>query len=186
MEPVFDAILFAAEAHSGQYRKGTQIPFILHPLSVARILIELRAEENLIVAAVLHDTVEDTDVTLADIQQRFGDRVAEYVAAVSESDRTQPWEVRKKQLLASLETASEAVLMLDCADKLDNIRSIRHDLEREGEAVWDRFNKGRDSQQWYYQSLVSLLQRRMTGELTRGLLSELANEVACVFDKADG
>jgi len=158
---VFRAIDLAVKAHAGQYRKGTKIPYIIHPLNVAKIMIESECEETLVVAGLLHDTVEDTDVTLDDIQQAFGEEIARLVAAVSESDKSDTWENRKRQTIEHLKTAPMEVLLIECADKLDNIRAIREDHARVGESVWSRFARPKESQLWYYESLAAILDSRM-------------------------
>ena len=145
MPTIFDAIEFAGRAHAGQYRKGTRIPFIFHPLGVARILIECDAAEELVIAAVLHDVVEDTKVTLPELRERFGAEVERLVRAVSEPNRSDPWENRKQDTLDFLESAPEEVLLLEAADKLDNIRGIHEDFLREGATLWQRFTAGRTS-----------------------------------------
>lgn len=181
---IFDAIQFAARAHTGQYRKGTRVPYLIHPLSVARILIEVGCPEPLAVAAILHDTVEDTPATHADIRSRFGEEVSRLVAAVSEPDKAETWDRRKQHTLETLETAPAEVLLLACADKLDNIRSIRLDLARMGDAIWSKFRGPRERQRWYYESLSRLFTTRMTVDPGRALATALAEEVHSVFGES--
>lgn len=143
---IFPAIEFAAKAHSGQYRKGTKLPYIVHPLGVARILIEHECPDEVVVAGVLHDTVEDTAITLEDIRRSFGDRVAQIVQAASEPDKADTWENRKRHTIEYLKTAPADVLLVSIADKLDNMRAIRQDYEKLGDAFWSRFNRPKESQ----------------------------------------
>lgn len=160
-ERLFDAIEFAARAHRGQFRKLTRVPYIVHPLAVAQALIGWGADEAVVVAGVLHDTVEDTDVTLADIDARFGPEVAALVAAVSEPDKALPWEARKEHTIAALRLGPLEALQLVCADKLDNLRSMRETLAAEGEeALWARFKRGRDAQRWYHGTVAELVRSR--------------------------
>ena len=180
---IFDAIEYAARAHREHYRKGTKIPYIIHPISVAKILIEYDCAEELIVAGILHDTVEDTDVTLENIRQSFGDKVASLVKAASEPDKSDTWENRKRHTIESLKTASMDVLLLTCADKLDNIRSIKEDYERFGESVWKRFRRAKDSQNWYYSALADLFLSRAEGEPGVTLFRQFCYEVQQVFPR---
>ena len=180
---IFDAIEYAARAHREHYRKGTKIPYIIHPISVAKILIEYDCAEELIVAGILHDTVEDTDVTLENIRKSFGDKVASLVKAASEPDKSDTWENRKRHTIESLKTAPMEVLLLTCADKLDNIRSIKEDYERFGESVWKRFRRAKDSQNWYYSALADLFLSRAEGEPAVTLFRQFCYEVQQVFPR---
>ena len=121
MTAIFDAIEFAARAHRGQCRKGTKIPYIVHPLAVAKILIDAGCPEDVVVAGILHDTVEDTPLSLDEIRHAFGTAVARIVEGASEPDKSKPWEERKAHTIESLKTASEAVLLVSCADKIENL-----------------------------------------------------------------
>jgi (p)ppGpp synthase/HD superfamily hydrolase len=178
---IFEAIEFAAKAHSGQYRKATKIPYIVHPLNVAQILIEHGWGEAVAVAGVLHDTVEDTPVTLADIEQKFGADIAAWVQGASEPDKSDTWENRKQHTIDHLKTAPLEVVLIACADKLDNIRSMGQDYARLGESFWTRFNRPKAQQQWYYQNLVAVFLSRITDEQTAALFREFEREVGQVF-----
>src|SRR3989304_6852558 len=96
---IFDAIVFAAKAHACQFRKGTTVPYIIHPVGVARILIEYGCPEDIVIAGLLHDTIEDTAVTLEDIQKEFGDDIAGIVRGATEPNKKDAWEDRKKHTL---------------------------------------------------------------------------------------
>jgi (p)ppGpp synthase/HD superfamily hydrolase len=181
---IFHAIQFAAAAHAGQYRKGTRIPYLIHPLRVAAILLESGCAEDLAVAAVLHDTVEDCFVTLDQIRRLFGLRIAQLVAGASEPDKSQPWEARKQHTIDFLRSAPDDQLLVCLADKLDNIRSIREDLALHGELAWLRFRRGRDKQRWYYESLAEVFTRRFDGGIGARLAEIFAAEVRAVFDSS--
>lgn len=155
MTKIDEAIVFATMAHKGDCRKGTQLPYISHPYAVAMLLQQAGCGEDVIIAGLLHDTVEDTDVTLDDVEQRFGQRVADLVAAASEPDKSATWEARKQHTIDFVATAPLDAKYLSCADKLHNLRSILADLERDGPAVWRRFQRGRDDQTWYYTEMSS-------------------------------
>lgn len=175
------AIEFVVKAHAGQVRKGTAVPYVVHPLGVAKILTDYGCSNRLVVAGLLHDTLEDTRVTLGKIRRCFGDNVARLVEAVSEPDKQASWEVRKLRTIESLKTAPMDVLLVACADKLDNIRAIREDYARVGTVLWARFNRPRSRQRWYYRALADVFVRRMDGEPGRSLSKEFRREVVKVF-----
>lgn len=143
------AISFAAEKHAGQVRKGTHIPYIVHPMEVLQILYSMRADTYVMIAGVLHDTVEDTDTSLEEIRELFGDYVAELVASNSE-DKIKSWEERKQHTIDALPEAQLNVQMLILADKLSNIRSMAYDYREIGDKLWSRFNASKEKQAWYY------------------------------------
>lgn len=183
---VFDAIEFAAQAHARQCRKGTNIPYIIHPLGVAKTLIECGCSEVVIIAGLLHDTVEDTPVTIEEIEQRFGRKVARLVTGASEPDKSDTWENRKRHTINYLETAPMDVVLIAVADKLDNIRAIREDYEKMGEKVWSRFNRPKADQQWYFQSLARVFHKRLKGQPIAALSHRFKSEVRKVFGKDAG
>ena len=150
------AIEFATKKHSGQFRKATAIPYILHPLEVLQILYSIRADVNLLIAGVLHDTVEDTDTTLDEIRELFGDDVAMLVSSNSE-DKSKSWDERKSHTINELMVADARVKKLIMADKLSNIRSIAYDYAVSGDALWTRFNAPKEKQAWYYDGIVDAL-----------------------------
>jgi len=182
---IFKAIEFAAKAHAGQFRKQTRVPYIVHPIGVAKLLLEHGCDETVAIAAILHDTVEDTGVTLPDIREAFGERVSALVRYATEPDKSCAWELRKQHTLDLIPTAPMEALLLICADKLDNLRSIYEDSLRIGDDVWSRFNRPRKKQQWYFESLVSAFMRRTDGEPSHPLFSQLEREVQRVFGDPD-
>lgn len=181
LAPIFHAIQFATLAHAGQFRKGTNIPYILHPLTVAKLLITRECPEHMIIAAILHDTVEDTPVTLAEIETTFGAQIAHLVRGLSEPNKSLPWEIRKQHTIDDLRGADMEVLVIACADKLDNIRATHEALQLSGEAAWERFARSRDKQRWYYEALVEVLRGRMQHSPHRDLFDEFATIVRQVF-----
>ena len=182
---IFDAIEFAAAAHRGQYRKGTLIPYLMHPLSAARTVIDAGCPEHVVAAAILHDIIEDTPHTVGDILERFGPRVAQLVEACSEPNhRDASWEERKQHTVDDLAaTTDQEILMVAIADKLDNIRSIREDLALRGELTWSRFKRGRDQQAWYYRALSAAFSSRMSTDAGRRLAALFEEEVRLVFGR---
>src|SRR4030042_864514 len=147
------AIEVAARVHQKQFRKGTDIPYITHPYAVGMLLLHAGCSEEIIVAGLLHDTIEDTSLTLEDIRALFGERVAGIVKGCSEPDRSLSWEVRKLHTLEYLRTAPIEVRWVACADKLHNIRTIIEDFHKVGDLVWNKFHRGRKEQEWYYRGL---------------------------------
>ena len=178
---IFKAIEFATKAHSGLYRKGTKIPYITHPLNVAQILIEYECPESVVTAGILHDTLEDTQATVDDIRDAFGYEVADLVNAVSEPNKSDTWENRKAHTIKHLKTASPEVLMISLADKMDNIKKIREDYEKIGNKVWERFNRPKEKQKWYYAALADVFSMRLNDPKTAFLVNHFRSEVNLVF-----
>ena len=151
-----EAIKFATIKHNGQVRKGTDVPYIVHPMEVMQILLSCNASEDVVIAGILHDTLEDTDTTMGEIAQKFGDYVAQLVASESE-DKSKTWEERKQATIDELKTASLDVKMVCLADKLSNLRSMLSDYMLVGEKLWDRFNRSKKQIAWYYMQIVNTL-----------------------------
>ncbi len=157
--PLIDsALAFAAQAHDGQRRKSTDIPYIVHPVGVMMALVECgETDPELLAAALLHDTVEDTGVTLAEVRHRFGERVARIVEGCSEPDKSDTWERRKQHTVGYLKTAPRDVQLVSAADKLHNLRSMAADYAEMGERLWSRFKRGRPEIEWYYRAVAESL-----------------------------
>ena len=152
-----EAIELAAKAHEGQVRKASDIPYISHPYAVGLMLARAGCSDEIVAAGILHDTVEDTDITLEYIREQFGEKVASIVEGCSEPDKSATWEERKEHTLAYLRTAPWEVKVVSCADKLHNARTILAAREEMGDEVWARFKRGRKEQEWYYRALVESL-----------------------------
>ena len=166
MELVSEAIIFATKAHDGMRRKKNNAPYILHPMEAAVIVGTMSDDQNLIAAAALHDVVEDADITIEEIEERFGKRVRELVQSETEDKRAElppeaTWRIRKEETLAVLKKTEDLdVLMVWLGDKLANMRSIYRDWKIEGDAMWQRFNqKDVKEQAWYYGSIIRLTER---------------------------
>lgn len=158
------AIIFATNAHEGQYRKLAKTPYILHPLEVAAIISTVSDDLNLMAAGVLHDTVEDCNVDPKDIKKEFGSRVAALVASETEdklSDRppADTWMERKEESLLMLENTKEKdVLILWLGDKLSNMRSFYREYLKSGNEIWNSLNqKDPKMHEWYYRKIADLL-----------------------------
>lgn len=162
MSKLNEAILFAAQMHSGQFRKGTTRPYIVHPMEVLNILIRMNAHEALLMAGVLHDVAEDTDATIEDIAARFGAETAALVDAHTEKDKTLPWLQRKQASVDRLRTAPRDVKLLVLADKLSNLRAMAHDQGQLGDKLWERFCADKTMQSRYYSASIDALDELRT------------------------
>ena len=158
-----EAVLFAVQAHSGMKRKKEEIPYILHPMEVASITSSMTADERVLAAAVLHDTVEDTSTTIEQIEEKFGKRVAELVSAETEDKRkTLPpeatWKIRKEESLEVLKKTKDLdIKRIWLGDKLSNMRSYFRLQASQGNEFWNSFNQHDPAmQEWYYRSVAEL------------------------------
>ena len=165
-ERIGRALMLAVEAHHGQPRKGTTIPYVSHPMGVASLALEFGADEDQAIAALLHDVLEDGGSQFGPrITEQFGPRVLAIVEGctdgVPDAAGIKPaWEDRKRSYLAHLETANDDVLLVSGADKLHNSRAIVSDLQSVGCTVFDRSTTGQAGTLWYYASLSDLFTRR--------------------------
>ena len=167
------AFAFAAEKHKTQTRKASTIPYIAHLMGVASLVLESGGDEDLAIAALLHDVVEDCGGApmLKEVHRRFGKRVAKVVEGCTDADTDPkpPWRERKEKYLAHLSTADADTLLVSAADKLNNVRSILSDYRAIGESVWSRFNGGRDGTLWYYRTLRYVFFQHPPNRITRDL-----------------
>ena len=159
---LFKAIEFAVNAHKNQFRKGTKIPYIVHPMNVMKTILMYSGNQTAAIAGVLHDTLEDTGTNAEEIEKEFGLEVASLVVKASEKAKIEKnfpkdWKSRKLSTIEELKTETdENFLILSCADKLDNLNDIMTDYENYGEVLWSKFNRGKKDQIWYYQSLAKI------------------------------
>ncbi len=156
----FDRALMAASAaHRGQTRKGSQVPYLTHPLAVCAIVGEHGGDEDQLIAALLHDAVEDGGMSADAVREQFGARVAAIVAACTEPGEVPklPWLERKTRYLAQLERASPEARLVAAADKLHNARAIAADLQRIGPTVWKRFSASPEAVRGYFRRAVEVL-----------------------------
>jgi GTP pyrophosphokinase len=191
------ALEFATRLHAGQYRKGTDIPYVAHLLAVASLVLEYDGGRDEAIAALLHDAVEDqshrfpghSTALRQRIRREFGDAVLSIVDGCTDADvmPKPPWRERKEAYIAHLVGASPSVRRVSCADKLHNARAIVADLRRHGAAVFDRFNGGRDGTLWYYDALAAEFLARGPDELGEELERTVRemHTLATECDRAD-
>jgi (p)ppGpp synthase/HD superfamily hydrolase len=170
------AVDYARQLHT-ETRKGTKIPYMAHLLGVASLVMgeaggPIPVTEDMIIAAILHDTVEDHGgkPRLHDVEKVFGENVARMVEGLSDTltedhNKKEGWEQRKTAYVARLRTEPEDVLLISAADKLYNARAIRDDLKTIGHAVWERFKRGPKEQLWYFNSLLEVFHARLNSHL---------------------
>ena len=179
------AVEYAAHCHAGQVRKGSGMPYIVHPMEAAAICAGFTEDLEVIVAAALHDVVEDTDATVDEVRELFGERVATLVAGESEDKREglppeETWRLRKEESIEHLRCADDPGVRMVClGDKLSNIRAIQRDHDSLGDAVWQRFNQKDPAEHaWYYRTIADLLKDDL-GDTEAWL--EYAHRVRAVF-----
>ncbi|MDO4396715.1 MAG: HD domain-containing protein [Clostridia bacterium] len=177
-----EAIRFATERHAGQKRKGTDTPYIVHPMEVMTILSSMNAEEETMIAGVLHDTVEDTETTIDEIERLFGSRVSRLVELHSE-DKSKTWQERKKIAIDRANKANIEEKKLILADKLSNLRAICRDYELHGEELWKRFNAGPEKQAWNYGAMADALEALAEDKSARDFYGEYVSLCKTVFAK---
>lgn len=162
---------FAAEKHRGQARKASTTPYIAHLMGVASLVLEFGGNEELAIAALLHDVVEDCggEPMLKEVRRRFGARVAKIVDGCTDTYETPkpPWRERKENYIRHLKSADAGTRLVSAADKLNNVRSIVVDYREVGERIWERFNGGREGTLWYYRTLLDEFQRTKSNRLVR-------------------
>lgn len=188
------AFLFAAEKHAGQPRKASTIPYIAHLMGVAGLVLEAGGDEDLAIAALLHDVVEDCGgmPMLKEVRRRFGARVARIVDGCTDAYVTPKpaWEARKRSYMERLRKEDAGTRLVSAADKLNNVRSILSDYRAVGELVWSRFNGGREGTLWYYRTLRDEFLRDKPNRITLDLvlavkeLESLANPGATTDRKS--
>lgn len=176
------AIIFAVNAHAGTERRGKGYPYIVHPLEAVEIVATMTPDQELLAAAALHDTVEDTDVTVEQIRAEFGDRIASLVADESEerpegiSDE-ESWHDRKRAAINRLAKASHDAKVVALGDKLSNMRAIAQDYAEIGDALWNRFHsKDPKDHEWHYRGLADAL-RELSDTFAFQEFEQLINQV---------
>jgi (p)ppGpp synthase/HD superfamily hydrolase len=183
---LFKAFEFSMKAHEGQFRKVSKTPYIVHPIGVVSRLIRCNCDPEVAMAAVLHDTLEDTSTTENDLLKSFGETVLSLVKGVSELPKSSySWQQRKENMLERLLSAPLEIILISCADKLDNLASIRKDLEVFGESVWKQFNAEKGKQKKYYKNCLDIFSQRLSNTKFAPLVNELNQEFDLVFRQGE-
>lgn len=181
------ALSYAARLHGSQIRKRTERPYIGHLLGVASIVIEYDGDEEMAIAALLHDAVEDQGglPRLREVRRKFGERVAEIVDGCTDaySEPKSPWLDRKCAYLARLSKESADVRLVSAADKLSNARETLHDLRVHGEGVFERFAGKKEGTLWYYRALVKAFRAAGSNPLIEEL-DRVVSELEAISSKA--
>lgn len=157
------AIVFAVQAHAGTERRGKGFPYIVHPMEAVEIVATMTPDQELLAATALHDTVEDTDVTVEQIRAEFGDRIASLVASESDTpvegvSQEESWHIRKQAAIDRLAAASHDAKIVALGDKLSNMRAIARDYAMQGDDLWNLFRvKDRKDHEWHYRGLAASL-----------------------------
>ncbi len=176
------AIVFALRAHAGTERRGKGFPYIVHPLEAVTIVATMTSDQELLAAAALHDTVEDTDVTIDQIRAEFGDRIASLVAAdsdipVQDMNAEDSWYVRKQAAIDRIAASSHDAKIVAMGDKLSNMRAIARDYAMQGDALWNLFRvKNRKDHEWHYRGLAEAL-RELQDTFAYKEFEQLINQV---------
>ena len=167
------AFRYAAEKHEGQTRKQTAVPYLSHLMAVASLVLEAGGDEDMAVAALLHDVVEDCGgmPRLREVRKKFGPRVASIVEGCTDSfgEPKREWAERKKDYLREVKHADADTRLVSASDKLHNVRTILSDYRQHGEAIWARFSGKKEGTLWYYRALSDEYQRRKRNRITREL-----------------
>ena len=176
------AIVFALRAHAGTERRGKGFTYIVHPLEAVTIVATMTSDQELLAAAALHDTVEDTDVTIDQIRAEFGDRIASLVAAdsdipVQDMNAEDSWYVRKQAAIDRIAASSHDAKIVAMGDKLSNMRAIARDYAMQGDALWNLFRvKNRKDHEWHYRGLAEAL-RELQDTFAYKEFEQLINQV---------
>jgi (p)ppGpp synthase/HD superfamily hydrolase len=174
---IHNAIIFASNKHKNQLRKGTNIPYISHPMEVMQILTENKCNENVIIAGILHDTLEDTDTTADEIRANFGKEVLAIVIGETE-DKSKTWKERKQGTVDRVKSGTKETQLVACADKLSNILSIYVDKLEIGDKIFDRFGAPKENVEWYYKAMIAAMDKIDDYKMK----SEFSELVSAVFD----
>ena len=169
---------YAATLHAADLRKGARVPYLSHLLEVCAIVLRYGGNEDIAIAALLHDAAEDHGgkPRLVDIQRNFGKTVASVVEECTDSTTSpkQPWEVRKRNYVRHLPEASRGGLLVSAADKLSNVRAILSDHYVVGDDVYKRFKRPKRRTLWYYNALSKAFTEHLGGDLSRELRRTVA------------
>lgn len=179
------ALNVAATLHKDQKRKGVPVPYIVHPFAVSIILSNYTNDEDIIIAGILHDVLEDCSYTREQLIADFGQNIANIVMDVTEdlelkkeASKKDSWLERKNKYLEHLETSTEAALLVATADKINNLRTLGDAIEVDGEKVWDNFNSSPEQIRWYHQEILRIAKDKLPAEIIEELIDAMK-----VFDR---
>ena len=171
MDPIQKALKIAFECHKGQKRKGNKAPYIVHVLDVTKLLLsELSISEDVVIAGILHDALEDTNYDADQLIEDFGSHILELVQFMTEPDKDsttskeekrQTWKQRKQHTLDACQNATDDQLLILLADKLSNLQSIKDDMVILGDNIWSYFNASKADICWYYHELGKIFGQRI-------------------------
>ena len=173
------AFRYAAKMHAGQTRKQTAVPYLSHLMAVTSLVLEAGGDEEMAIAALLHDVVEDCGgmPRLREIHRMFGKRVARIVEGCTDSfvNPKLEWKIRKGEYLKRLKHEDLETRLVSASDKLHNVRTVISDYRKDGESIWKRFNGGRDGTLWYYRALSHEFSRKKANRITLELAIAVAD-----------
>jgi len=184
------ALALAASAHASQTRKGSTTPYIVHPVHVSVVLIRYGFPEDVTIAGLLHDVVEDQEYPLSDIEAQFGPAVGEMVEAATErkkeAGQSRKWEDRKREALEHIREASTDAVALKAADVLCNARAMASALRQTGASIWEHFSRGPEQSMWYCQSLADLAHERLGDHPLLAELDEAIQDLGWAIGETQG
>lgn len=188
-ERLIRAFKYVATLHAGDLRKGTTIPYLSHLMGVASIVQEHGGDEDQVIAALLHDAIEDhpqDGLTRQQIGEEFGDKVLALVEGCTDADTDPkpPWQERKERYLAHLPETGPEAMLISLADKVHNARAILSDYRLKGEELWERFNAPKEGTLWYYRSLADTF-TSLAVEIEKPMLRQLAEELERVVSEVE-
>jgi len=158
-ERINKAFVMAADYHKDQLRKGEKHPYIIHPFEVFLVCQDLDCEEDTLIAALLHDVIEDTECSEEDVREEFGENVLKIVRSNTETNKSLSWKERKQHTVDTLDGRTQEELKMFIADKYVNLKSFISAYERKGEDMWKAFHAGKEQQKWYHEELYKALDR---------------------------
>jgi (p)ppGpp synthase/HD superfamily hydrolase len=185
------ALKVASKAHRDQVRKGTDIPYISHPVAVAMIIGEYTTDEDVIVAGILHDVLEDVRPSIyseADMRGDFGDNITDIVKDVSEDkiagEPEKPWIERKKGYLAHLDNlANVEPIIVSTADKIHNLTDILEEYKKAGDGIWQKFNASKDDELWFYSEFLKIIEKKQIPEQMKVALASLVDRLKSIVQQ---
>lgn len=182
------ALKVASKAHRDQTRKGTDIPYISHPVAVAMIASKYTTDEDTIVASILHDILEDVEPKIyseTDMSNDFGGEIVKIVRDVSENktagEPEKPWIERKKGYLAHLnDIKNEKSLIVSTADKIHNLTDILEEYKKAGDGIWQKFNASKDDELWFYGEFLKTIEKKQIPEQMKVALASLVDRLKSI------